>query len=469
MELQNVQASALVRALANRDIQWVEALQDKYEDEIQTQRFTNLLRLLIPDPPLNSSFAVKNVGGRPAETLAADSNGVTSETNEVQTADGSDKQDVCCATVMEDLPYLEVLCFPDTRPSVKDIIPAEDRGTKGDESSATKTPQSCKKQGSLITFAWSKPGGDGTVYEADADGETEQEQDDQSSLKTHIQPVQCEETVQQRHVEELTYALSPDGSSAEQHCSKAQQRPVEDKPEDRGPASEHDQQTLAPLAENLHPVQPHLSRDSSTHTDDCCSETSSRTMEVQREMTEVEMCPTEVEPKLWDLRGPEQSTCDGLTKTQDYAVDCSVLESEAMRERSLIENERASEGVSALERERTMRNLVDMQRKVEKKQQRDRERQLLRVQERLAIVQNRKTEEDLLGLKHIGRLKHLTQDLPLENKSQQKTAVRERLEQIRRERSYVMQSKRDRNTAGFKELLAPVALHSNDTEEVGVD
>lgn len=54
-------------------------------------------------------------------------------------------------------------------------------------------------------------------------------------------------------------------------------------------------------------------------------------------------------------------------------VDCSPAE----RESTLI----AKEPVSAMERERTMRNLVDMQRKVEQKQQRDRERQLLRVRD----------------------------------------------------------------------------------------
>ncbi|XP_034089555.1 RNA-binding protein 25-like isoform X2 [Gymnodraco acuticeps] len=133
---------------------------------------------------------------------------------------------------------------------------------------------------------------------------------------------------------------------------------------------------------------------------------------------------------------------------------------EAMRESTLMERERAREPVSAMERERTMRNLVDMQRKVEQRQQRDKERQLLRVQEHLSIIQNRKAEEDLLGLKHTDRLRHLTQDLPQEDKNQQKTVVKERLEQLRRERSYVMQSKRARNTAGFKELLGPVALHS---------
>lgn len=37
------------------------------------------------------------------------------------------------------------------------------------------------------------------------------------------------------------------------------------------------------------------------------------------------------------------------------------------------------EGMSAMEREKTMRSLVDMQRKVEQRQQRDRQRQLLRV------------------------------------------------------------------------------------------
>lgn len=44
-----------------------------------------------------------------------------------------------------------------------------------------------------------------------------------------------------------------------------------------------------------------------------------------------------------------------------------------------MEKEQEIEPVSAVERERTMRNLVDMQRKVEQRQQRDRERQLLRV------------------------------------------------------------------------------------------
>ncbi|KAM9351620.1 uncharacterized protein ABDE67_006484 [Symphorus nematophorus] len=168
------------------------------------------------------------------------------------------------------------------------------------------------------------------------------------------------------------------------------------------------------------------------------------------------MCPTAPEPELWDQRGPEPAHAEN----QKYNSQATVVCSPAERESTLMR-----EPVSAMERERTMRNLVDMQRKVEQRQQRDRERQLLRVQERLSIIQNRKAEEDLLGLKHTDRLRHLTQDLPQEDRNQQKTVVRERLEQLRRERSYVMQSKRDRNTAGFKELLGPVALHGKETDD----
>lgn len=89
-------------------------------------------------------------------------------------------------------------------------------------------------------------------------------------------------------------------------------------------------------------------------------------------------------------------------------------------------------GTSAVERERTMRNLVDVQRKVERRHRRDRERQMLRVrgervvfwsfpltaqphlqvQERLTIVQSRKAEEDLLGRRRADGLTRATQNLP---------------------------------------------------------
>ncbi|XP_019714621.1 uncharacterized protein LOC109509173 isoform X2 [Hippocampus comes] len=97
--------------------------------------------------------------------------------------------------------------------------------------------------------------------------------------------------------------------------------------------------------------------------------------------------------------------------------------------------------MSAVEREKTMRKLVDVHRRVERKQQRDRDRQQLRVQERLSIIQSRKADEDLFGPKHKERMRHLSKDIP---QSQQKTLVREQLEQLKRERSFIMQSRRKR-------------------------
>ncbi|KAJ3596116.1 hypothetical protein NHX12_002525 [Muraenolepis orangiensis] len=124
---------------------------------------------------------------------------------------------------------------------------------------------------------------------------------------------------------------------------------------------------------------------------------------------EVQVEPELVGPELQEFDFPEKETA---MQAKRESGECNKMK----------------EPVSWMEREKTMRNLVDVQRKVEMKQQRDRERQLLR-----------------------------------EDKIQQKTVVRARLEQLRRERSCVMQSKRDRNTAGFKELLGPV-VHSTDTE-----
>lgn len=63
----------------------------------------------------------------------------------------------------------------------------------------------------------------------------------------------------------------------------------------------------------------------------------------------------------------------------NQAVDEMVSVSNREREQTLVEKERMAEPVSVMEREKTMRNLVDIQRKVEQKQQRDKERQLLRV------------------------------------------------------------------------------------------
>ncbi|XP_054632096.1 uncharacterized protein LOC129181232 [Dunckerocampus dactyliophorus] len=136
---------------------------------------------------------------------------------------------------------------------------------------------------------------------------------------------------------------------------------------------------------------------------------------------------------------------------------------------SLMKHERASGPVSAVEREKTMRKLVDVHRRAERKQQRDRERQQLRVQERLSIIQSRKAEDDLFGHKHRDRMRHLTKELSQEDKNKQKTMVREKLEQLRRERSFIMQSRRKKNTAGLKDLLDPVLPQSRTEDRVDTD
>ncbi|XP_017571538.2 uncharacterized protein LOC108438286 [Pygocentrus nattereri] len=119
-----------------------------------------------------------------------------------------------------------------------------------------------------------------------------------------------------------------------------------------------------------------------------------------------------------------------------------------------------------LQREATMRSLVHIQRTAERRWQRDRDRQLLRVQERLSIIQNRKSDEDLLGLTQEDTFRHLTSTIQQEDEQHQKTLVREKLQQLRRERSYILQSRRERNTAGFKELLAPTAQQMTNAEDV---
>lgn len=59
-------------------------------------------------------------------------------------------------------------------------------------------------------------------------------------------------------------------------------------------------------------------------------------------------------------------------------LEFSLSERNGTREPSLMK-EGVRHSVSAMDRERTMRKLVDMQRKFETKHQRDKERQLLRV------------------------------------------------------------------------------------------
>ncbi|KAK5902344.1 hypothetical protein CesoFtcFv8_007605 [Champsocephalus esox] len=476
MELQEVQATTLLPALKDESAESVQALRDEYKSELQAPRYTNLLQL-ISDAPLtsgsilttdpnskeSSSNAQNSIKG-PDETSSVDS---ISDLQVVQATACTDQQDVCtgCGAVMEDLPYLEILCVSDATSNTHNT----DGGAQGEEgAAATKGPQSFEKQGSLIAFAWSQPAEDETDYEEEGAAGAAQRQEVQSSdTSSTAEHTQGEETSAEsdRDEKKPTQLQSestdhPHAQSADQQGSTVEQLTFEERATTYRPEKgdfECDLQTKALGAETLQALNIFEPPEVERYARDYCSELGNKeTPDVDREMLEVEVCANE----LWDLRGPEPAHVDDHEYNSQVTVDCSPAGREATRESTLMERERAREPVSAMERERTMRNLVDMQRKVEQRQQRDKARQLLRVQEHLSIIQNRKAEEDLLGLKHTDRLRHLTQDLPQEDKNQQKTVVKERLEQLRRERSYVMQSKRARNTAGFKELLGPVALHS---------
>ncbi|KAM7414472.1 hypothetical protein PAMA_019341 [Pampus argenteus] len=488
LELHEVQASALLPALMDKSIQHLQSLREKYESELQVKHYPYLLQLLMSDAPITSgSILIPNTnmtqssikvqitaefccnGPVEAQNTSTEPHGnvrvvsvrrASKELN-VQSEDGTHTEDVCtgCGAAMEDLPYLEILCVSDAMSNTHEDFAAETGAQDEEECSATKTPQSYEKQGSLITLAWCKPPENDTDFEAKAaDRDTAPSQDGESSLQTRgihstAEHTQCEETAAENLNEELKPTLFQSGTTghpntqpADQQCSVVEQLTLEEKP-----------------ILTLQVVQPPL--DVQQHANQLCSGTSNEMSNGDREVVDVEMCPIATESQLWSLSGTQPAHSEDQIYTSQASVDCSLTERKAMRECTLMERERAREPVSAMERERTMRNLVDMQRKVEQRQQRDRERQLLRVQERLSIIQNRKAEEDLLGLKHTDRLRHLTHDLPQEDKNQQKTVVRERLEQLRRECSYVMQSKRDRNTAGFKELLGPVTLPIREAED----
>ncbi|XP_029909412.1 uncharacterized protein LOC115360574 [Myripristis murdjan] len=478
--------------------------------------------LLIADPTLNQNSSTEQITAQDCRTgplqaqnsstgpleapnsSTADSIGrARREPNQAQAADGIEKQDVCtgCGVAMEDLPYLEILCVSEVTNISSDGHTAERGGAQEgqEEGSPRKTPQNYEKQGSLITLAWSKPREDDTDHQTEAEvrGTTEN-QNAVRSMKTMDgigdvhntaeQNTHCEEMPGDSHMKVSHPSLFTASSTqrADQQCSTEgqlllknhsaalEQQTVPDQPENRETTSDSDLPTHALVAETLEVGQPYRLAESleiKQHDDDPCSDLSNETANVSeavdRVHTEVEMNPTQMQSELWDLKEPEQPHHEDQKYTSQATVDSSFSEKETTRESVMMERDPMLEPVSVMERERTMRSLVDMQRKVEQRQQRDRERQLLRVQERLTIIQNRKAEEDLLGLKQSDRLRHVTDNLPQEDKSQQKTVVRERLEQLRRERSYVMQSKRDRNTAGFKELLGPVALQSTDTEDGG--
>ncbi|OCT89293.1 hypothetical protein XELAEV_18017915mg [Xenopus laevis] len=130
---------------------------------------------------------------------------------------------------------------------------------------------------------------------------------------------------------------------------------------------------------------------------------------------------------------------------------------------SVLQREKVFIHLSVREQE-TMKRLTDLQREAEIKCASDRRRQMLRFQERLSIARNRKSEEDLLATSQRGSPQQSPEPLSQGDAEQQKTAVKEHLQRMKRERTYIMQTKRDRNTTSFRELLDPV-LTKNERDD----
>ncbi|XP_077373122.1 uncharacterized protein LOC144016193 [Festucalex cinctus] len=387
LEIQERQTSSVLPALLDEN-EHLQVLRQEYQSKLQTPDLhTNLLQLLNPDSPsatLYANFSQEQIPQQSCSSGPAQDQNVTgglresqtaaetigTQTDGVQTEDVPDKQGVCagCGATLGGLPYLEVLCVPDTMSQV-------DKGGGHHDDEQDSETKNFEEQDSLITLAWS------THLEGDTGQEGE------AALHFDVQMQPSGEGGKSKHTE-----------SREAELSRAQ------------PAETHGGQ------------------------------------QEETEKKQVLKATDEDSDMVKDFRAREL--------TAQATGYCST------RERMT----RPKEPVSALEREKTMRKLVDVHRRVERKQQRDRDRQQLRVQERLSIIQSRKADEDLFGPKHRERMKHLRKDIPQEDKSQQKTLVREQLEQLRRERSFIMQSRRIRNTAGFKELLAPVHLQSRGSE-----
>ncbi|XP_032895843.1 uncharacterized protein LOC116985269 isoform X2 [Amblyraja radiata] len=110
--------------------------------------------------------------------------------------------------------------------------------------------------------------------------------------------------------------------------------------------------------------------------------------------------------------------------------------------------------ISEEEKKHVLRSLAHVQRKAEEKRRREKERQTLRVLEGLSIARNRISTIDRPFPQTYGQ-DCLTEDL-LKESVHWRTKVRETLEHLRQERTFILRSKGERNTASFNELFNPV-------------
>ncbi|XP_022535692.2 uncharacterized protein LOC103044401 [Astyanax mexicanus] len=471
----------ILRSLPAMDASGVAALLHRYESELHFPKMNNLYELLQPDTSRDRATAYNF-------TLP---DGERTEQRQRNPSE-SENQAHCsgCGVVLvpEDAPYLEILgtrkhrneesterrageeeeCRVETERETEGAVQMRELGkeeerdgqekkkreeaverrdekrkekTEGGEEER-KVEMFIEKQGSLITLAWSKPT-DAVSKEQEMSAALPEEEPAEISTDSHTQI-----STQQPHGDSInTPNEEQSHTHPENRTSTEHEQALTEHPEDTLTAEEHTH-IQAPLD------QSHSSMDTECQNSEADEHTTHPT-----ESTEDTVEPQATAPKT---HTSEAVGMEAMGKEQESELVCGGQE---VCEEKLEEVRVDVCEEQQLQREATMRSLVHIQRRAERRWQRDRDRQLLRVQERLSIIQNRKSDEDMLGLTQEDTFRHLTSTLQQEDEQHQKILVREKLQQLRRERSYILQSRRERNTAGFKELLAPAAQHLANTED----
>ncbi|XDV29155.1 hypothetical protein PO909_032308 [Leuciscus waleckii] len=432
------EAWTVLYSLPDLDPKGLWTLLHKYESELHGPSFHNLHEVLQSRVPAHAN--------RGTNTVNAETERERTEQEHEELSDG-EKQELCtgCGMVLdpEDTPYLEIVCVKDPRNEVSmmETRDGERKREEGDiKSKGDHEEISVEKQNSLITLAWSKPThGDNHIQEVtltqqkeEAVSITVQEDGDNN---THVPDTNPHDVNIYTHQENISSVSLQQSAQYEETHSESEKGETQTliQQDHSGFITAGQQQedirdgefTRQPLGDTHHPVSP------------------------SQLLQNTDTPPASV-------HFPDAEPTQTL-ETHEMEVSLQEQRNQEICERAGEEQQ--------LQREATMRCLVDIQRRAERRWQRDRDRQLLRVQERLAIVQSRKADEDLLGLTQEDTLRHLTDTLRQEDELQQKTLVREKLQQMRRERSCILQTRRERNTAGFKELLAPTAQRMTETEE----
>ncbi|XP_061917885.1 uncharacterized protein LOC133659167 [Entelurus aequoreus] len=410
MELQEKQASSLLQDLMNKGEQHLQGLQEEYESKLREDQHNNLLQLISPEASSTTSdthWIQERVQGQmtcsgPAENqdlTAGPPQSLTTTSSEVnggQTEGVPNKQAVCAGCGLT-LGGLPYL-------EVSCVAAKMDEDAEEEEEE-----ESQRKNQDEEEDAWSSQPEDHARREEDA-------------VNVQTETLEGQSTAGKTEMEKLRSCLSPIPHAVlePQDSSDVQRR--------------------------------HLAPAMSSHTVDVkdrpvVSPTQDRPV-VSPTQDRPVVSPTQDRPVV----SPAQDR-PVVSPAQDRPVVSPT------QDRPVVSPAQDRPVVSSLEREKTVRKLVDVHRRAERKQQRDRERQQLRVQERLSIIQSRKAEDEVFGRRHRDSMRHLTKELSQEDKSQQKTLVKEKLEQLRRERSFIMQSRRNKNAAGLKELLEPIQVH----------